>query len=97
MEGRIKECGGGCEGKKKLREGATRKGETVGRGIGEKGWGRRGVLRGEGGGGVKSGVGRVVGYNQRRKKIRWKGAGESWRMGREREGKKRGGGGSLVG
>ena len=36
------------------------------RGLGEGGGGRRGVLRGERGGGVKSGVGRVVGYNQRK-------------------------------
>ena len=39
----------------------------------------------------------MVGYNQREKKLGGKGADESWRMGREREGKKRGRGGSLVG
>ena len=51
---------------KKTARGGYLKGETVGKGLGERGWGRRGVLRGEGCGGVKSGVGRVVGYNQRK-------------------------------
>ena len=70
------------------------KGETVGKGLGERGWGRRGVLRGERGGGVKSGVGRVVGYT-RGKQIRWKKNGWELEDGERKREKK--GGGSFFG
>ena len=42
--------GGGCEDKtKKTTRGGYLKGETVGRGIGEKGWGKEGSTEGRGG------------------------------------------------
>ena len=90
--------GGGCEGRKTTRGGYLR-GETDGRGIGEKRMGEGGKYCWERGVGVLNLE--LVGWWGviRGEKFRWKGAGKDWRMGRERggEGKEKGEGGFFGG
>ena len=46
---RILGVWGGCEGRKKTTRGGYLRGETDGRGIGERGWGKEGSTAGRGG------------------------------------------------